>query len=78
MSAHPVFTEHPQAEVLRWIADGRDIQTRCNFGTGPKNLIQYTDWEDTDATSALCYLSANGRKATGFWEFRLNKTQFNF
>jgi hypothetical protein len=71
MSA-PAFTEHPQAEILRWIADGFDIQTRCNFDGELSNIMQVTDWKDTEATTALCYIAASARGSVGRWEFRLS------
>lgn len=60
-------TEHPQAQVLRWIADGIDVEARVNFGS----LI--TDWKPMEPSAILCVLGS--KNSQGAWEFRLTPAQ---
>jgi hypothetical protein len=53
---------HPQAHVLRWIADGLDVQARCDFGKG---IV--TDWKSTPPDDLLAYI----RSTRSLWEFCL-------
>lgn len=54
-------TEHPQAHVLRWIADGLDVQSRCNFGNG-----HLSDWKITEPDALLAYIRSTDCR----WDFR--------
>ena len=60
-------TEHPHAQVLRWIADGFDVEGRVNFGS----LI--TDWKVSPPDMILCHLVSTSSQ--GAWEFRLSPAE---
>lgn len=68
-------TEHPHAQVLRWVADGFDVESRCDFGTDKHGARVTTDWRVTEPDSVLCYLATENFGQPGKWEFRLAPAQ---